>query len=174
MRTPRRFGRLLSLVASVSVLAVVVWAPAAQADTPPVEHGTFSFTVNELDTGLCPFPIQVSGEVSGHFTDFFDDEGTITKSIVHLSNALTLSANGISVPLETGHWTEVFVFDESGNPITLISTGAIVHMRLPNGGTVGLDVGRVVRDLTTDEVVFRVGNFQLESGDTAAVCAVFS
>jgi hypothetical protein len=173
MRTPRRFGRLLSLVALVSVLTVVGWTPMAHAATPRVEHGTFSFPVDLIDPFLCPFPLHTTGEVTGDFVAFFDDAGTITRLIIHFSDVLTSSANGVSV---TSHerYNEVIVFDDSGNPVSDTSVGLIAHFRLPNGGTIGLDVGRIVEDPLTGDVLFQAGNFQLRSGDTAALCAAFS
>jgi hypothetical protein len=172
MRTPRRFGRLLPLVALVSVLAVVGWAPAAQAQTPP-EHGSFSFSFDEIDPFLCPFPLQVSGQVSGDFTDFFDDAGNLTKSIIHIAATSTLSANGISLP-GSEHSNFFLLFDESGNVIGETATGVTDKIHLPDGGVVGINVGRIVFDPTTGEVLFQAGNWQLFSGDTAALCAAFS
>jgi hypothetical protein len=172
MRTPRRFGRLLPLVALVSVFAVVGWAPAAEAQTPP-EHGSFSFPFEETDPFLCPFPLQVSGQVSGHFTDFFDDAGNLTKVIVHFAGTATLSANGESLS-GSNRWNLFLLFDESGNVIGETQTGLNSKISLPDGGVVGLDVGRIVFDPTTGEVLFQAGNWQLFSGDTAALCAAFS
>jgi hypothetical protein len=172
MRTPRRFGRLLPLVALVSVLAVVGWAPAAQAQTPP-EHGSFSFSFDEIDTSLCPFPLQVSGQVSGDFTDFFDDAGNLTKSIIHIAATSTLSANGISLP-GSEHSNFFLLFDESGNLLGETATGVTDKIHLPDGGVVGINVGRIVFDPTTGEVLFQAGKWQLFSGDTAALCAAFS
>ena len=172
MRTPRRFGRLLPSIALVRVLAVVGWAPAAQAQTPP-EHGRFSFPFEEIDPFLCPFPLQVSGQVSGHFTDFFDDAGNLTRVIVHFAGTAILSANGIS--LSGSNRTNLFLlFDESGNVIGKPQTGLNSKIKLPDGGVVGLDVGRIVFDPTTGEVLFQAGNWQLFSGDTAELCAAFS
>jgi hypothetical protein len=172
MRTPRRFGRLLPSIALVGVLAVVGWAPAAQAQTPP-EHGSFSFPFEETDPFLCPFPLQVIGQTSGHFTDFFDDAGNLTKVIVHLSSTSTLSANGESLS-GSYRWNLFLLFDESGNVIGETQTGLNSKISLPDGGVVGLDVGRIVFDPTTGEVLFQKGNWQLFSGDTADLCAAFS
>jgi hypothetical protein len=111
MRTPRRFGRLLPVVALVSVLAMVGWAPAAQART--VVHDSFSFPVDEVIDDLCPFPIQLSGQVSAKVQAFLDDAGNFTKVILHFSNTFTLSANGSSLS-GSAHYNEFDVkFDSS-------------------------------------------------------------
>jgi hypothetical protein len=122
---------------------------------------------------LCPFPLQVSGQVSGHFTDFFDDAGNLTKVIVHFAGTATLSANGESLS-GSNRWNLFLLFDESGNVIGETQTGLNSKISLPDGGVVGLDVGRIVFDPTTGEVLFQAGNWQLFSGDTAALCAAFS
>ena len=164
MRTPRRFRRLLPLVALLSVLAVIDLAPGVQAETPRVQHVNFSFPVDFVIDDLCAFPIAVSGEVSGHVTAFIDDEGNFTKVILHFSSALTWSANGTSIPLETGHWNEFDVgFDGSGAPSQVIETGLLSHLRLPNGRTVGVEAGRIVTDVATDSVIFRAGHSMLSA-----------
>ena len=172
MRTPRRFGRLLPVVALVSVLAVIGWAPAAQAST--VVHDSFSFPVDEVIDDLCPFPIQLSGQVSGQVEAFLDDVGNFTKVILHFSNTFTLSANGSSLS-GSAHYNEFDIeFDSSGGaPSQVIETGLFARLRLPNGGTVSVEAGRIVTDVATDSVVFRAGNLGT-SEDTAAICAALS
>ncbi len=102
----------------------------------------------------------------------FDDAGKISRAIIHFSNEFTVSANGLSLP-QTERWNNVILFDDSGNPASETLAGLLVHIRLPHGGTVGLDVGRIVENPTTGDVLFQAGNFQLASGDTAALCAAF-
>jgi hypothetical protein len=171
MRTPRQVGRLLCLVALVSALAVVGWAPAAQATT--VVHQTFSFPVDDVLTDLCPFPIQSSGQVAGHVEAFYDEAGNFVKVILHFSNTFTLSANGSSLS-GNDRYTEFDVgFDGGGAPSTSITAGLRFHIRVPGEGTVTLEAGRIVVDEATDTVVFQTGNFA-PSGDTAALCAALS
>ncbi len=169
MHMPRR---LLSIVGVVIAFVFAGWTPAAHAADPPVDHGAFSFPVDETDSFLCPFPLQVTGQVSGHFASFFDDAGNISRAIIHFSNEFTVNANGISLP-QTERWNNVILFDDSGNPVSETIAGLLVHIRLPHGRTVGLDVGRIVENPTTGDVLFQAGNFQLASGDTAALCAAF-
>jgi hypothetical protein len=171
MRTPRRFGRLLPVVVLVSVLAVIGWAPAAQART--VVHQTFSFPVDDVIGNVCPFPIQLSGQVSGQVEEFYDDAGNLIKVILHFSNTFTLSANGSSLS-ESDHVNEFDVgFDGGGAPSTIIIAGLITHIRLPHGGTVVLEAGRIVVDVATNTVVFEAGS-ELSSGEVAALCAALS
>jgi hypothetical protein len=171
MGMPRRFGRLLPVVALVSVLAVIGWAPAAQART--IVHQTFSFPVNDVIGDECPFPIQRSGQVSGHVEAFYDDAGNFIKVILHFSNTFTFSANGSSLS-ESDHYNEFDVgFDGGGAPSTEILAGLITHIRLPHGGTVVLEAGRIVFDVATDTMVFQAGN-DVTSGEEAAFCAALS
>lgn len=168
MRMQRRLFFLVGVIGAL-VLGPV---PVAQAADTPVDHGAFSFPLDETDSFLCPFPLQISGQVLGSFTSFLDDAGNINKMIIHSSNEFTVSANGVSVP-QTERWNDIILFDDSGNPVSETIAGLIVHFRLPHGGTVGLDVGRMVENPMTGEVLFQAGNFQLAGGDTAALCAAF-
>src|SRR5512133_1139551 len=129
MGMPRRFGRLLPVVVLVSVLAVIGWAPAAQART--VVHQTFSFPRDDVIDDLCPFPIQLSGQVSGHVEAFYDDAGNFIEVILHFSNTFTLSANGSSLS-GNDRYTEFDVgFDGGGAPSTSITAGLSFHIRVP-------------------------------------------
>ena len=124
---------------------------------------------------MCPFPIQLSGQVSAEVEAFLDDAGHFTKVILHFSNTFTLSANGSSLS-ESAHYNEFDVkFDSSGGaPSQVIETGLFAHLRLPNGRTVSLDTGRIVTDVATDSVIFRAGNLGRTSEDIAALCAALS
>jgi hypothetical protein len=172
MRMPRRFGRLLSVVALVSVLAVVGWAPAAQART--VVHDSFSFPVDEVFEDACPFPVHFSGQVSGQVEAFYDDAGNLIKVILHFSNTFTLSANGSSLPGSTHNNQFDVEFDSAGGaPSQVIETGLFARLRLPDGGTVSVEAGRIVTDVATDTIVFQAGNFD-NPRYAAAVCAALS
>ena len=170
MRMPRRFGRLLPVVALVSVLAVVGWAPAAQART--VVHDSFSFAVDEVFEDACPFPVHFSEQVSGQVEEFYDDGGNLIKVIVHFSNTFTLSANGNSLSGSTHNNQFAVEFDSSGGA-QVIETGLFARLRLPNGGTIGVEAGRIVTDVATHTIVFQAGNFD-NPRSAAAVCAALS
>ena len=169
---PRRFGRLLPVVALVSVLAMVGWAPAAQAAT--VVHDSFSFSDDEVFEDACPFPVHFSEQVSGQVQEFYDDAGNLIKVIVHFSNTFTLSANGNSLSGSTHKNLFAVEFDSSeGAPSQVIETGLFARVRLPNGGTIGVEAGRIVTDFATDTIVFQAGNFD-NPRSAAAVCAALS
>jgi hypothetical protein len=137
-------------------------------------HDSFSFPVDEVIGDLCPFPIQLSGQVSAEVEAFFDDAGHFTKVILHFSNSFTLSANDSSLS-GSAHYNEFDVeFDSAGGaPSTIITVGLIARLRLPHGGTVSVEAGRIIEDVATDSVVFRAGNLGT-SEDTAAICAALS
>jgi hypothetical protein len=65
-------------------------------------------------------------------------------------------------------------YQATGNVVGETQTGLNSKIGLPDGGVVGLDVGRIVFDPTTHEVLVQAGNWQLFSSDTAALCAAFN
>ncbi len=167
MRPPRLLVRLLSLVTLVGLIPLAGWVPAAQAST--VVHDAFSFPVDEVADDICPFPIRFSGTVSAQVEAFFDDAGNFTKVILHFSNVLALSGNGVTLQ-HVERFNEFDVgFDGTGAPSTVITAGLLVHDQLPDGRTVALEVGRIVEDAATGDVTFTAGH----SGDPAAFCAAF-
>jgi hypothetical protein len=163
--------KLALLIVLLTLLAAAVTAAPAAART--VEHEPFSFPIEDTIDDLCAFPVQLSGQSSGHVQVFRDDAGNFVKVILHFSNTFTLSANGRSV---TGkeHYNEFDVgFDGGGAPSQVITAGLFTHIRLPDQRTVVVEAGRVVEDVATHSLVFEAGT-PFTTGDIAALCAALS
>jgi hypothetical protein len=162
-------GLFVSLISAGSMLL----ATSAQAATPRVEQGSFTFPVDEVDIGLCSFPISVQSQASIRFTSFLSGDGTLQRLILHFSiSEGTVSANGVSLRQGSNHNTTTVLFDASGNPITSTIVGLTTQWFLPGGGMV-IEAGRLVEDGLTGAVTFEAGK-RLTPEVVEALCGALS
>src|SRR6266545_2399623 len=64
-------GLFISLIGVGSMLLAL----PAQATSPRVEQGSFTFPVDEVDTQLCGFPISIQSQATIQYTFLFDADG---------------------------------------------------------------------------------------------------
>jgi hypothetical protein len=165
----RRMLRILVFV--VATACGMMTALPAAAATPPVEQGSFTFPVDEVDSGLCGFPIRVQSQATVMYTIVFDTAGNPVRLINHFSIAGgTWSANGVTLAQGSNHSTTTLLFDSSGQLSTVTIVGLTVQVFLPGG--VAIEAGRFVEDVATGTETF-VGN-TLTPEDVAALCAALS
>jgi hypothetical protein len=177
-RLMKRFGVavsvaavVLSLSASAALAGEVKGPPGtmgpALAASPRVQQGTFTFPVDEFDSGLCGFPIHIQSQASGSFTILFDAAGNPEQMLVQFAIADgTFSANGVSLRQGSSHNTTIFSYDGSGNLATIATVGVTTQIFLPHG--VVIEAGRVVENVVTGDVTF-VGK-ALTPEDGQALC----
>jgi hypothetical protein len=170
--TTRRLVLIGLFVSCISVGSALVTTPAA-AQTSRVEHGSFTFPVDDVDTNLCGFPISIQSQASIHFTLYSDAQGTPVRLIIHFSVADgTFSANGVSLRQGSNHNSTTILFDSSGNPVTATTVGLTTQVFLPGGGVV-IEAGRLVEDALTGTVTFEAGK-RLNPGSLEALCTALS
>jgi hypothetical protein len=163
--------RLLGLAALTLGLVCGVTGSAG-ATTERVDQGSFTFPVDEVDTGLCGFPISMQGQATIRFTLFSDTQGTPRRLLLHFSVADgTFSANGVSLRQGLNHNTTEILFDSAGNAITVSIVGLTTQVFLPSGAII--EAGRLVEDGLTGTVLFEAGN-RITPEDQQALCGALS
>lgn len=162
----RRLARISLLVAVAAALGGIGALPALAA-TPRVEQGSFSFAVDEFDSGLCGFPIHIQAQASGSTTFLFDTAGNPVRLLVQFSIADgTFSANGVTLRQGSNHNATMYVFDSSGDVTTVTTVGVTTLVFLPRG--VVIEAGRMVEDVAAGTVAFE--GKSLTPGDGRALC----
>lgn len=148
-------------------------ASAAAPQTTIVEvNDTFT---NDFD---CPFPLEEV--VSGSFKDmlFFDVNGNPVKEILtaQFQGSFTVTWTNLATGAAlTSHEAAPLMvqYNPDGSFASLQNVGLLFHVSTPQGGTVLLDVGRVVIR-RGQGIVFEAGPHQELNGDTGAFCAALS
>jgi hypothetical protein len=100
-------------------------------------------------------------------TNFFDNDGNLISTSIHIHfvGKLTNRDTGLTIRDES------FVnqtIDVASN--TLKETGLIYNLNVPGYGVIALDVGTLVWDLTTGEILFEGGPHQVLHGLDLDLC----
>lgn len=150
------------LVGLAAMAAAILPAPAALAASPTFLHLAGSFS--EVDTQTCGFPIHIQQNFTVDVQFFDDASGNLDHSLAHIQLRGTDSANGISLT-DTANYTHTFDFTTGIDG----DIGLTSHVRLPNGGTVAVEAGRVLTD-AQGNLQFVAGRHQFLAGDLSAYC----
>jgi hypothetical protein len=125
---------------SVITACVLLAAPSsATADTPV--KSSYSFTADNVFTDVLPFPLEIYSVVSNTEIDYFDKNGTLTRSYIHSIEQDTFTANGktlVGLPYTTDSEQ---IFDGDGNLIHYYVSGGLEKIPLPDG-TLFISAGR--------------------------------
>ena len=164
MSGPRRFGRLLALLAFVSILALV--ASPASARAPQREVFRFSGSVVVADCGGGVTLTETFTDVNTFIT-FFDASGNPVRVEFHdnFDGVITNSASG-NTYRDPGHVT--IVFDVVDGSVTF--RGEFFAIVAPGVGIVVQDTGTLTFD-ADGNIIFQAGPHQMSSG-TADLCSV--
>jgi hypothetical protein len=149
------------------VAAVALWvAPAAHADQPQFTHNQ-PITFDQFDTTSCPFPFHEIGDGFLSRTVFVDENGTPTRIRTHVNvdGIAVNEANG-----KTSQLQENLVIETDLEAGERTWAGIRIKATMPGGGALLLDVGRVIFDVATGEVIFEAGQHQLIHEDFATFC----
>ncbi|HET8652555.1 MAG TPA: hypothetical protein VFM13_08295 [Gaiellaceae bacterium] len=146
-----------ALLVSLSSLVLMLALPGtAAADQPSVSTVPISFA--RIDAGLsraCGFPVFITADGERRITTFADG-----RVMTHRQVTNTWSANGKTV---TNYQTVTFI-DEAGVRTVV---GNLFSIRIPGQGLIVQNMGRVVFDVATGEVLFEAGPHEALS----AICA---
>ena len=163
--------RRLLVVIALACLAAPAAASASASrqvelvtidETFPVDHG-------------CGFPIIEHQSGTFQIATFFNSAGVPTKSIITVRShyVVTESANGKTL-LGVSPFATKIIFDEDGGVASQMLTGLKGSFRIPHGGVLVLDTGRLVED-AEGNVVFEAGPHPLHDGTAQAqLCNYFA
>ncbi len=162
-----------SAVVIVAVGSLLASASPASAIRPEKESFENDFSFSLVDPlNFCDFSIDVTGQTTGFEQVFFDQEGDLTKVIVHVTQQETFSANGNTLEGLPYHFTVRVLFDDDGEVTHVYATGVFERVPLPGGGTF-FGAGRV--DILARDQGFvvkpDVGTFKNQDAFCAALSA---
>jgi hypothetical protein len=161
----RRVAFLLSL------LAAGVFAASASATQPVITPFTATDVPGTL-SGVCSFDVSISTDIRGTEIDYFDANGALTRSYVHVVEQDTFSANGKAITGEPFTFNIEVLLDADGNVTHLFASGVTERIVLPEG-TFFLSAGRI--DFSAHPGVgFLLSPDVGNPGNVAAFCAALS
>lgn len=149
------------VLASVSLLGT---AGMATADPSVQERTSEGVSGLHFLSNVCGLPIAQEGILFVNSIAVGDD-----RFIQHISADITLSANG-RIAFERPSFTAEI--DVQSQTVTL--EGTLVNISAPAEGVLLKDVGRIVRDVTTNDILALVGRWMILAGEFDEVCAYFA
>jgi hypothetical protein len=161
------------LVFIVVAVAAAATAATAGAVNPTVTETNIDSTFHFAAGAACSFPLTIHNEGRRRITTYFDQQGNVTKTVIHL-NSFTqsytndLTGNTLSTPLAG---PEIIEQNGDGTVTTRIpgNDGRIV---VPGQGFVYGDVGLIV--FTQLDVIMLTGHYESPDTYLDAVCASLS
>ena len=165
MRTPRRFGRLLALLAFVSILALVASPASARPPQREVVRTSGSFLVADCGGGVV---LTETFNAVDTFTVFFDASGNpIRVQLVgNFDGVLTNSASG-NTYRDPGHVMQVL--DVVDGSVTF--HGEFFAFVAPGVGIVVQDTGKLTFD-ADGNIIFQAGPHMVLTGTAPDLCSV--
>jgi hypothetical protein len=148
-----------TVIAAASVLV-------SNALASPPTQDTFVSSFSLVDTTTCPgITILQSNEERDTITEF-----SPTRLHIQRHGVATFEANGKTL---TSNFSAVIIEDWDVSQVKVV--GTVYNIQVPGAGSLLLDAGKVVVDLSTDPPTFTViGPHQQFTGDVAALCAYFA
>jgi hypothetical protein len=176
-RTRKNASRAARAAALIGGIALVLASQAgATTGSPRTLHATFQesgqFT-DDAATAACGFPVTFSYDNRAEFNALFDGNGNFLHGTFTSNGTATESANGITL---TGKIEDNQIFFATTQQV--YEVGLVDTLKLPGGGVVQIDVGRIVWTFDawfgggTPTIV--EGPHQALEGDDAALCAALT
>ena len=164
MQRPRRFGRLLALLAFVSILALVASPASARQPQREVFRESGSFLAADCGGGVVLTETFTQVQT---FTVFFDASGNPIRLqlVANFDGVLTNSASG-NTYRDPGHVMNVL--DVVNGSVTI--HGEFFAFVAPGVGIVVQDTGTLTFD-ADGNIIFQAGPHQMLTG-TADLCSV--
>ena len=159
-------------VTATAVASLVLTAAANAAKPVKVDFEPFFYSGYEIaDCGS--FKVMWDGWIDTTSWTFFNNQGEVvrTSSWVRFSDTVFYNSNDPSYYL-TGGPSEIEIDRFNGN--YWIVEGIPVNVTVPGYGVIWHWPGRMIRDLTTGEIVFQAGPPTKNMSDVSALCAALS
>lgn len=151
---------LVALAVLVAVAGLTLLASVASAAPP--DKDTFFASFSFEDTTTCPgITIVQSNEERDTVIEF-------SPTLLHVQRhgVATLTANGKTL---TSNFSAMIFEDWSALQVKVV--GTVYNIQVPGAGSILLDAGKVVIDLSTDPPTFSIaGPHQQLLGDVAGLC----
>jgi hypothetical protein len=160
---PRAVRRTLLFSSIALTIGLLSPMTIAAADPPTREVVTLELSGPHFLSDFCGTPIRQEGILHAAVTEFGD--GRVQQ---HIRVDVQLSANG-KVAFERPAFTSVVDFEAQ----TVTNTGTLVNIHAPGEGLLLKEVGRVVRDLTTADILDIAGRWMILDGELDEVCSYF-
>jgi hypothetical protein len=153
----------LTIATTALAIAGIVVSTAVAA---PPDKVTFGSSFSFVDTTTCPgTTIVQSNEERDTIIEF-----SPTRLHIQRHGIATLEANGKTL---TSNFSAM-IFEDWDVPQVKV-VGTVYNIQVPGSGSLLLDAGKVVIDLSTNPPTFTVaGPHQQFSGDVAGLCAYFA
>jgi hypothetical protein len=151
------------LVACLVTIGVLTVAFPAFAQPPTKSQFSIDLSGPHFLSGFCGFEILHEGTLEVSSTDYPDG-----RVIEHIRVDAVLTANGRSAS-ENARFT--VTIDPDTGTVTL--TGTTANISAVGAGLLVHDVGRIVRDLGTEDVLSLAGEWMILNNDTEKVCSHF-
>jgi hypothetical protein len=159
-----------------TVIAAALVGAAALASTAaagqPVKTSFSNVPFSSTMSGVCSFDVNVDSVVSGFEIDYFDAAGNITKADIHETEQDTFTANGKTLTGLPYTFNLRVAFDSSGNPTSIVATGVVATVPLPDG-SVFHSAGQV-DFLDHPGATFLLSPDKGNPGNVAGFCAALS
>jgi hypothetical protein len=153
-----------------TLVALCLGAFAESAAAAP-QKGVWDNSFTNDPVSICPFTVYATGHQTGQVINFFDKSGALTRTQIHATEQLTLSANGRTLTAEPIHINLFVDWGPNGELEHVYLAGVVARIPLPNGTTF-LSAGRL--DFIARGVDFAVTPDVGRSGDVGALCAALS
>jgi len=158
-----------ALLSVIVLVAALVFSSQAGAGG----NGTTTYTGQFPESGqivsdVCGFPDTFTYDVVVKYSIVLDSAGNLKTFITNGTGIATDSANGITLTGQIADNTHYF------NGQDLYEVGLVDNLRLPQGGVVQRDVGRIVWSINGGPPVVVDGPHQSLEGDNAALCAALT
>jgi len=168
--------KLLALVAVTAVAAAV--AATAGAVTPTVAEANVDNTFVFGAGAVCSFPVTIHNVGRRRTTTYFDQQGNVTKTTIHL-NSFTQSVTNTSTgkTLSTPLAGPVIIEPNGDGTVTTKIAGNDGRIVLPGQGFVYADVGLIVftapaaSPFTQLDVLMLTGHYENPDLYVDALCA---
>ena len=162
----RRFAVLVPVV----LLSLALATPALALAPTRVVETSIDFTFE--DTEICGFPITFVENGTYKVTTFYNREGTALRTVVTNQRQYVASATANGKTLSTNYPLVIVTSLTDG---TRTELGLFRAYHVPGEGVVLIDVGKLVVDDATREIVFfEAGQHDAHGGDASAFCAYFT
>ena len=162
--------RRLLMGAATSALCLAVAAPAALGAKPektPIDDAHFTVT-----NDICPFPVQIASETTGHQVAFTNEQGELTRLLIHVREQDVFTGpTGRTLSSVPYRFNLRVLFGADGQVEHVYATGLVLKVPLP-GGKKFQSAGRL--DFVTRDADFAITPDVGRSGDVAAFCAALA
>jgi hypothetical protein len=174
-RQARRHAQQIAVVAALFVSSALA-SQVAAASSLRTFHTTFQESGQFLDEGAteaCGFPVTLGIDVRIVQNFLFDASGNFVHAVFTPNGTATESANGITL---SGQIEDNLIFFDKTQQV--YEVGLVDVLKLPGGGVVLIDVGRIVWSLDAfnngGAPTVVEGPHPALEGDFAALCAALT